>query len=80
MQETYLIKLRDNFGEEDFMRVVSFLKKDKSQIVTASFQGGWIIAALAQGLAETIKRFPAVKMVAGVTFIKREVRVIRIQK
>lgn len=80
MQETYLIKLRDNFSKEDLRKVVSFLKKCMSQIIMFSLQDGWIVAAMDQEFAETIKKSSAIALVGGVTFRKRLVRVIRIQK
>jgi len=80
MQETYLIKLRDNSIYEDFAMVASFLKRNKAQIIMASSQRFWIVAILNQRLAEVVKRLPSIEIVGGVTFRKREVRVIRIQK
>lgn len=78
MQETYLVKLKDDSTEKDFMMTTFFLKQGMSQIIMASVQKRWLIVALNRQIADSIKRLPFVKGVSGVTFRKRDIKVIRI--
>ncbi len=80
MQATYLIKLRNNASQEDFMKIISVLKKNLAQISFASTQRCWIVANLDQKLADTIRKIPVVDVVGGLTFTKRDVKVIRTVK
>ncbi len=80
MQGTYLIKLRDDSNEADFMRVTGFLQSNKAQIIMASRHGNWFIVVANQQSADVIKKMHIVKCVGGVTFRKREVRIIRSKK
>jgi len=80
VQEIYLVKLKADSSQEDFMRVVSFLKGNNAQIITASMQRFWILGTLNQSLAEVVRKMAVVEMIGGVTFRKREIKVIRIKK
>lgn len=80
MQATYIIKLRNNASQEDFMKITSFLKNNMAQILFASTQRYWIVANLDPKLAEMIGKTPIVERVGGLTFTKRDVKVIRTLK
>jgi len=77
MQTTYLIKLRNNASKEDFKDVTSVLKKNMAQIIFASPEKYWIIANLDQKLADMIRKKPIVEGIGGLSFKKRDVKVIR---
>ncbi len=80
MQATYIIKLRNNASQEDFMNVTSVLKKNMAQILFSSPEKYWIIANLDQKLAEIIGKKPIVEGLGGLSFSKRDVKVIRTLK
>lgn len=80
MQATYIIKLRNNASQEDFMKIISVLKKNLAQISFASPEKYWIVANLDQKLADMIRNIPVVDVVGGLTFIKRDIKVIRTLK
>lgn len=80
MQATYIIKLRNNASQEDFMNVTSVLKKNMAQILFASPEKYWIVANLDQKLAEMIGKKPIVEGMGGLSFTKRDVKVIRTLK
>lgn len=80
MQATYIIKLRNNASQEDFMKITSFLKNNMAQILFSSTQKYWIVANLDQKLADMIRKMPLIEGVGGLTFTKRDVKVIRTLK
>ena len=80
MQQTYLIKLRNDSTKEDFARVSELLKNQGVKALIASIQGFWFIAPLNQNLASEIKKMRKVELVGGVTLKKREIKKIRTPK
>jgi hypothetical protein len=80
VQEGFIIRLKNNSCGEDFESLVAFLKKSMSQITMVSSQQRWILAAMDQLSAETVKKLPMVEMVRAVTLGKREVKLIRVKK
>jgi len=73
----HLIKLREGSTKEDFSRVAVFLETHGGQIVLASAQRCWFIAALNQNLADDLKKMRKVAIIGGVTLRKREIKIIR---
>lgn len=80
MPTTYIIKLKNNANREDFMKIISVLEKNRAQISFASQEKYWIIANLDQELADMIGKIPVVEGVGGLSFTKRDVKVIRTLK
>jgi hypothetical protein len=76
MQETFLVKLKDDANAKAMKRVVDFLRHNQAEIVLVL--RNCLIAAFDQQLADVIRGFSYIERVGGVTFTKREPKLIRI--
>jgi hypothetical protein len=76
MQETFLVKLKDDINEKTITRVVDFLRDNQAEIVMVL--RNCLIASFDQQLADVIRGFSYIERVGGVTFTKRDPKLIRI--
>ena len=76
MQETFLVKFKDDATEKTIMRVVNFLKDNRAEIVMVL--RNCLIASFDQQLADVIRQFSYIERVGGVTFTKRDPKIIRV--